>query len=170
MRINRNKRLSFIPIESVGVNFDMHSSHSPKKNSVRDSSHDQPQQLKHIYQTQYLRCLRKLTESESNYYLNIYDEIAKTRTVTPTILAMLAEEARWSPVHAFVKEFIDLVQELELAVSRRDIRTFSTLHARLDDINIAVNAWNNKICLHRSAFLYAQYRQLRQAARSIANN
>jgi len=49
----------------------------------------------------------------------------------------------------------------------KDLERFSKLHAILDEINVAVNAWQNHLCLKHGSFLYNQYRQLLRDSKKL---
>lgn len=117
-----------------------------------------------------LKSLTRLTAGEGQAFLSIYDTLARTRAITPEITTMMDPAVLPEAVFPPVRELARLVGELARKSSQQDRAVHQALHGFLDDWNIAVNAWRNRICLHRSAFLYARYSRLRQTARGPAGN
>jgi hypothetical protein len=130
-----------------------------------DASTLQRQSSKYRYQQQYWQRLCTLSAIEREDYLRIYDAIAQAKAITPLIRMLMDREIVSSRVFEMAKELTDLVEQLTLACTQRDLHTYRQLHTTLDDINIAVNACLQPICLQHSAFLYGQYRQLQHGAR-----
>jgi hypothetical protein len=109
-------------------------------------------------QKQYLKRLNRLTSSEGNDFLLLYDAIATNRP--------LPETGHFSrEVKELATELTDLVREIALTRAHQDTQGYSQLQGYLDDLNIAVNAWKNNICVGRSGFLYGVYRTMQSMAR-----
>jgi hypothetical protein len=122
------------------------------------------------HQENYLQRLKQLSQDEGQYYQRIFNEIADKKTLTNQIFQMLQLYPESEPVYKLAQELIRLIRDLIEARSDRNKVTIHRLLSRLEDINIAVNAWMNKICLPRSRFLYGQHQALRHAAQhSVCN-
>ncbi|MCE3236907.1 MAG: hypothetical protein K0Q50_3099 [Vampirovibrio sp.] len=121
-------------------------------------------------QADYWRRLGQLSAAEREDFLRIYDAIAKTKAVTPLIRLMMESPLMSNRVSCLVAELANLIEQLSLACEQRNFQTHSQLHHALDDINIAVNARLNRLCLRHSAVLYHRYRALRQSARFPMTN
>jgi hypothetical protein len=99
------------------------------------------------YQMHYWRRLHTLSAIEREDYLRIYDAIAQAKAITPLIRMLMDREIISSRVFDVLKELTELVEQLTLACTQRDLYAYRQLHTALDDINIAVNAWLQPICL-----------------------
>jgi hypothetical protein len=134
----------------------MHNSHTEPGNAMATLCHPLRQQR----QKQYLKRLNRLTSQEGAQYLTFYDAIASNQPVPVPLTGAFSQA-----VLEMIIELTDLVQEITTTQNRQDQQGFCQLHSYLDDLNIAVNAWKNQICIGRSGFLYGMYRQMQQTAR-----
>lgn len=118
----------------------------------------------------YWEQLRQLSATESEDYLKIYDALAKSRAVTEVVCLMVDVEYLSNRVYGLAQDLVGLIGDMVQARQIGDFTRFRELQRELDEINIAVNAWNNRVCLGHGSVLYERYRQLRQAARTNSSN
>ena len=116
-------------------------------------------------QDQYRQKLARLSQTEGQDYLRIYDALSQEKAITPLVECLMDREVISNRVYKVAIEIAAVVKQLSEACQQQNAETHHQLHEVLDDLNIAVNAWKNRICLKHSAFLYRQYRQLREQAR-----
>jgi hypothetical protein len=123
-----------------------------------------------VDQKDYWTALYQLSVIETEDYLRIYDTIALSKGINEGIRLMFNPDILTPKVYTLVGQLINLIEKMALARHAKNLEHFCQLQGYLDEINIAVNAWSNKVCLKHGAFLYGQYRQLRAYAKSASAN
>jgi hypothetical protein len=118
----------------------------------------------------YWESLRQLSLIEAEDYLRVYDAIAASKAITEGVRLLVDSDILSHRVYGLAHELVVLIEQMTLARQHGALEHFRQLHGALDEINIAVNAWSNRICLKHGSFLYGQYRQLMNGARAIHSN
>lgn len=121
-------------------------------------------------QVQYLERLRQLSPVESSDFLGVYEGLSVSKSVTPSIRLLLEGDILSARVNTLARELVTVVEALSNARVQQDMGHFQKLHAVLDDLNIAVNAWQNRVCLKHCGLLYRRYRCLLHHARNATLN
>ncbi|HEY9746900.1 MAG TPA: hypothetical protein V6C99_11860 [Oculatellaceae cyanobacterium] len=126
--------------------------------------------FRHARQAEYLEKLKRLSPEDADAFRLLFNEIADKKTLTPFVTALLENRDEGSGFYRLAQELTVLVEELLTAREKQDHLFINSLLICLDDVNIAVNAWMNKICLPRSRFLYEKQQKLREVARETIHN
>lgn len=111
-------------------------------------------------QVDYLERLRQLSSVESLDFMGVYEGLSASKSVTSGIRVLLEGDILSGKVSALAGELVAVLEALSNARIQQDLQLFHQLHGVLDDLNIAVNAWQNRVCLKHCGLLYRRYRCL----------
>jgi hypothetical protein len=121
-------------------------------------------------QMRFLEQLRELSPQAGQYFTRVFDTLAKTKGVNPEVLLLVESGIGYHEAYVLTTALVEVIQKLVAARAEGDFKTFYDVRAVLDDINVAVNAWANRLCLHHSDQSVNAYRQLRDQALNASCN